>query len=195
MPDVQIQVGTLDPTSDAADLDVSLPLAGPTPLYFDSVDDAEGYPVAQAILGLDGVVAVLLQDRKVTVCREASEGPWDSLMAEVQRIIVGFFAQLPEPEGARERTESENVLMAQIQNTLNVEINPMIASHGGFIEVRDVRGADVYLNMTGGCQGCAQSAVTLRQGVERILRERIPEIGEILDATDHASGTNPYYAG
>jgi len=52
----------------------------------------------------------------------------------------------------------------------------------------------VYLEFAGGCRGCGMAHVTLKYGVERILRERIPEIGEILDTTDHAGGTNPYYA-
>jgi NFU1 iron-sulfur cluster scaffold homolog, mitochondrial len=57
-----------------------------------------------------------------------------------------------------------------------------------------VEGGTVYLRMSGGCQGCAASAATLRQGVERMLRAALPEIGEIADVTDHAAGSNPYYA-
>jgi Fe/S biogenesis protein NfuA len=53
---------------------------------------------------------------------------------------------------------------------------------------------DIYLELGGGCQGCGMARVTLRQGVERMLREEIPELGEVLDVTDHAAGANPYYS-
>jgi len=54
--------------------------------------------------------------------------------------------------------------------------------------------ADVYLELGGGCQGCGMARVTLKQGVEKMLREAIPDIGEIHDITDHAAGADPYYA-
>ena len=66
--------------------------------------------------------------------------------------------------------------------------------HGGFIEVLSVKGDTTYIHMGGGCQGCGMASVTLKQGVERSVMDRVPEIVKILDTTDHASGTNPYYA-
>ena len=84
--------------------------------------------------------------------------------------------------------------MLQVQDVLNHQINPMVASHGGFIEVVDVRETVVFVNMTGGCQGCGMASATLKQGVERVLRKELPQITEIYDNTDHASGANPYYA-
>jgi Fe/S biogenesis protein NfuA len=61
------------------------------------------------------------------------------------------------------------------------------------VELADIEGDTLYLRMSGGCQGCAASAATLRQGIERIVREAVPEIQEIVDVTDHSSGVNPYY--
>jgi Fe/S biogenesis protein NfuA len=57
----------------------------------------------------------------------------------------------------------------------------------------DVKKNSVYLKLGGGCQGCGSAHMTLKMGVERVIREQIPEVGEILDATDHAAGHNPYF--
>ena len=65
--------------------------------------------------------------------------------------------------------------------------------HGGWVELIDVRKNAVYLKLGGGCQGCQSANMTLKMGIERVIRERIPEVGEILDTTDHAAGRNPYY--
>jgi Fe/S biogenesis protein NfuA len=85
-------------------------------------------------------------------------------------------------------------LAERIQELLDTQINPGIASHGGAIRLVAVDGTDVLIEMTGGCQGCALSRMTLRQGVERMLRQWVPEITEVHDVTDHASGTNPYFS-
>lgn len=82
----------------------------------------------------------------------------------------------------------------QVKHVLETKVNPGVASHGGHIDLVDVDGTDVYIELGGGCQGCGMARVTLKQGVERMLREAIPNIGEIHDVTDHAAGSNPYYA-
>ncbi len=84
-------------------------------------------------------------------------------------------------------------LAARVQDVLDRVINPGIASHGGYIELIEVRDGTAYIEMGGGCQGCAQVDVTLRQGVEVAVKAAVPEIVAIVDRTDHASGTNPYY--
>ena len=77
---------------------------------------------------------------------------------------------------------------------LDTAINPAVAGHGGMVSLLDVKDNTVYLQMGGGCQGCGAADVTLRQGVERMIREEVPEVLEIIDLTDHAAGQNPYYA-
>lgn len=89
--------------------------------------------------------------------------------------------------------ELSGPLADQIQQVLAEQINPAIASHGGQAELVSVDGSIAYMRMGGGCQGCGMAAVTLKQGIERILKEAIPEITEVVDVTDHASGDNPYY--
>ena len=99
-------------------------------------------------------------------------------------------------DDAKPRIGSPTGPMAErINKVLEEQINPAIASHGGFIDLVEVDGTEVYLEMSGGCQGCAMSRMTLRQGVERMVRQAVPEITEIHDVTDHSSGENPYFEG
>jgi Fe/S biogenesis protein NfuA len=80
-----------------------------------------------------------------------------------------------------------------IQDLFDSHLNPQIASHGGQVKLLGVEGRTAYVEFAGGCQGCGMAAATLKHGVEATLREHVPDIDEVTDATDHASGTNPYY--
>jgi Fe/S biogenesis protein NfuA len=84
-------------------------------------------------------------------------------------------------------------LAERIHELLEREVNPRIAAHGGAVELVDVDDKTLYVRMTGGCQGCAASSATLRMGVERMIREAMPEVLEVVDVTDHSAGVNPYY--
>ncbi|PYM77662.1 MAG: hypothetical protein DME03_03710 [Candidatus Rokuibacteriota bacterium] len=84
-------------------------------------------------------------------------------------------------------------LKTRVQELIDTMINPAVAGHGGFVELIDVTDNRVYLQMGGGCQGCGAADVTLKSGIERLIKEEIPEVAEVLDTTDHASGQNPYY--
>ena len=85
-------------------------------------------------------------------------------------------------------------LRAKIQDLLDTAINPAVAGHGGVVSLVDVRDKMVYLQMGGGCQGCGMADVTLKQGIETMIREELPEVADIIDVTDHAGGENPYSA-
>ena len=81
----------------------------------------------------------------------------------------------------------------KISKVIDELVNPAVASHGGAVHLVDFVNDNVYLRLSGGCQGCSSSTVTLKNGIERLLREEFPEIREIVDVTDHSAGTNPYY--
>ena len=81
----------------------------------------------------------------------------------------------------------------EIQLVIDNQINPSVASHGGYIQLLDVQDETIYVHMGGGCQGCGMAQATLKQGVERIIKDHFPEINHVIDTTDHAAGTNPYY--
>jgi Fe/S biogenesis protein NfuA len=85
-------------------------------------------------------------------------------------------------------------LKTRVQELIDSMINPAVAGHGGFVDLIDVKDNKVYLQMGGGCQGCGAADITLKSGIERLIKEEIPEVEEVLDTTDHASGANPYYA-
>ena len=95
------------------------------------------------------------------------------------------------PEGSAPAVSGP--LAERVQALFDEMVNPRIAAHGGAVELVDVDGDAIYIRMTGGCQGCAASAATLRMGIERTVREELPEVGEIIDVTDHAAGVSPYY--
>jgi Fe/S biogenesis protein NfuA len=101
----------------------------------------------------------------------------------------GFkFANVP-----RVPKEYQGTLAEKVVKVIDEQINPGIASHGGFVSLVDIKGTDVIIQMGGGCQGCGMANVTLKDGIEVALKEAIPEITAIYDVTDHADGKNPYY--
>lgn len=84
-------------------------------------------------------------------------------------------------------------LAEAVQRVLDEKINPGVASHGGVVALIAVEDGVAYLRFGGGCQGCGAVQATLKDGVERVLFEDVPEITSVMDVTDHAAGTNPYY--
>ncbi len=111
-------------------------------------------------------------------------------------IIINPNPAFPPGQVAPEGFESatlEGVIAETIINVLADEINPSIASHGGRADLVGVNGNTAFLKLSGGCQGCGMASVTLSQGIEVAIREAVPEITNIVDVTDHLSGTNPYY--
>lgn len=102
------------------------------------------------------------------------------------------------PEGQGFRIDNPNPLWSDplsqaIQKVFDDEINPQVASHGGWVSLLEVKDDVAYIQLGGGCQGCGMVDVTLKQGIEVVLKERVPQIREIVDTTDHAGGNNPYY--
>ncbi len=156
---------------------------------------AQGSSLPERLFAIDGITAVILQDQQVTVTHTATvdwraAGP--PIGAAIRAHILS--GQPAVSEEAQKQVPAEDILRQRIQGILDEQINPAIAAHGGTISLLDVRGTTVFIQMGGGCQGCSSASATLREGVETTLRANIPEIGEILDTTDHAAGQNPYYA-
>jgi len=161
--------------------------------FFANPDDARLSPLASELLSLRGVESVLVADNTVTV-NSAHPVDWPALgIGNVIRkhirsgeaiVARDYFDQLP----------SEKDLKWAIVDLLEREINPAVASHGGYVELIDVRRNNVYIRLGGGCQGCGAADVTLKQGIEKAIRDLVPRVGEILDTTDHAAGRNPYYS-
>ena len=101
----------------------------------------------------------------------------------------------PNPLGEMGRLELSGDISDKVRQLLEMSINPALASHGGYAELVGVQDdATVTVMMGGGCQGCAMSQATLSEGIRRAILEAIPEVAEVVDATDHEAGDNPYYA-
>jgi len=172
---------------------VDRPLLPEQSAHFASAEGLSYSPLAEELLGLSGIDSVLIADNTVTV---SSPHPvdWPALgIGHVIRkhmrtgspiVASGYFEDLP----------SEGDLKWAISELLDREINPAVAQHGGYVELIDVKKNNVFIRLGGGCQGCGAADVTLKQGIEKAIRNLVPRVGEILDTTDHASGRNPYYA-
>ena len=100
----------------------------------------------------------------------------------------------PNPLGDLGQLELTGDTANKVKILLDERINPALASHGGFAELVGVEDDKVFVTMGGGCQGCAMSAATLREGITKAILEAIPEISEVVDTTDHDQGENPYYS-
>lgn len=81
----------------------------------------------------------------------------------------------------------------RVMQVLDQQINPSIAAHGGRAELVAVEEGTAYLRLSGGCQGCGMASVTLTQGIQVAITDAVPEVTDVVDVTDHAAGTNPYY--
>jgi Fe-S cluster biogenesis protein NfuA len=159
-----------------------------------SKEMAEGSPLLEALFAIDGVTQVLAYGNILVVAKASAE-EWPALGKPIGNAIRSAFAsgQPLISETITSRLPSEKELRAKLENLFQEQINPAVASHGGHVEIIDVRGSAVYISFSGGCQGCASSSVTLKQGIEKMVREQVPEITEVLDITDHDAGLNPYY--
>jgi Fe-S cluster biogenesis protein NfuA len=101
-------------------------------------------------------------------------------------------ADRPSSTGAARVSDDE--LYERVNDLFEQQVNPMVARHGGRVELIDVQESIVMLRMSGGCQGCGMASVTLRQGIEGMMNQYLPEVKGIVDITDHTSGANPYFA-
>ncbi len=126
------------------------------------------------------------------------QGPALQLKAGIENMLRHY---VPEVRGVKDYRDAlpkpglETPEATAIQELLDNDINPTVASHGGHIALIDVQGDTAYIRLEGGCQGCGMADVTLKQGVEVQIKQHVPQIRQVLDVTDHASGHNPYHQG
>ena len=172
---IRAEVSLADP--DTCKFTVSRTVHPGGPFFFENREQAAGSPLVERLFQLPGVAHVLVAGNVVTVGKE-SRAPWSGLEASIgavirSQLLTGICAILESPlrTGASKRSDAE--VRATVQGLLDREVNRSIASHGG--------------------QGCTASQVTLKYGFELMVRRVAPEIVDIVDTTDHASGTKPFY--
>lgn len=163
--------------------------------YFSKREQADGSPLASALFQIEGVNSVLLAHNVVTVTKTGA-AEWPVIGKQVGAAIRAHLTS-GEPavsESLQNSLPPTEVIRGRVEQVLKDEVGPMVASHGGSVRLLDVRENTVFLQMGGGCQGCGSATAFLKQGIDAAIRAAIPEVGDIVDATDHAAGTNPYQA-
>jgi len=189
-------VGAPTVNPEACNFTVDRPVYAGGAAYFKDRDAAAHSPLAKRIFEIPEVENILIAENQVTVTKSGFD-PWPVIGKQVgAKIREHIRSQEPavDPRYAA-ALPSEDEIRARVQDLLDKEVNPALGGHGGFAELINVRGNSVFLRLGGGCQGCSSAKMTLKLGIEKVIRERIPEVGEVLDITDHASGHNPYYQG
>ena len=163
---------------------------------FSDADAAQGAPLAETLFAIAGVKMIDVAGAVVAVVK-AADSDWDTLKRPIADALRSSVQRSAAPLGlvakavGQARTDSE--IRLAVQEVLDRQANPAIARHGGNVSVIDVRDGVISILMSGGCQGCASSAATLRGGVEKMIRAAVPEVRDIIDATDHSAGKTPYY--
>ena len=186
----------------SSDLLVSEPLHAGGVRRFASPDEARGSPLAEAIFAIPGadVSEVIVSGNLVTVVKRSSAA-WPVVGKAVGHAIRAALAggqvavaAKPAAPGPPGSATADDALYERVADLFDSQVNPMVARHGGRVELIDVQDAVVMVRMAGGCQGCGMADVTLRQGIEAMLHQHVPDVKGIVDITDHAAGSNPYFA-
>ncbi|HXY27077.1 MAG TPA: NifU family protein [Acidimicrobiales bacterium] len=164
-------------------------------LYFQAISDADEGDVRHAQDELEVIVpASSVQRLRGARLEWSDEGEGGLVLVNPNR---------PTPEEAAPGVPPEVLargltgpLAQRVVASLEQGVNPSIASHGGRADLVALNEDDgtAYVRLSGGCQGCAMSQMTLKQGIERMLLDEVPELTSVVDVTDRGSGANPYYS-
>ena len=186
---------TADPASNTScKFTVDRPVYPDRSFYFASKERASGSPLAERLFEIPTVKSALISHDRVVV-NKAGQEEWPVTGRQIGAAIRAHLATgLPAvSEELRASIPPADVIRKRVQEVLDTRINPSVAAHGGRVALIGVQGNTIFIQMGGGCQGCGQANVTLKQGVEVEIHAAVPEVGDILDTTDHAAGRNPYY--
>jgi Fe-S cluster biogenesis protein NfuA len=162
--------------------------------YFGNRSATASSPLAGKLFEIPEVENVLVAENQITVTKSGYD-PWPAIGKQVGAKIREHIrsGQAAVTDEFKQALPSESEIRKKVQRLLDSEINPAVGMHGGWVELIDVKSNSIYIRMGGGCQGCGAADVTLKQGIEKSIRDLVPQVGEILDTTDHAAGRNPYY--
>jgi Fe/S biogenesis protein NfuA len=161
---------------------------GATPQYDMALEAADARQPGDTLVDADGL-------RVVVDAQSLSALDGATVDFRDDPLQPGFLVEPPRPPeiAVPDAFDATHPLAAQVQSVIEHHVNPGIAAHGGRAELVGVKDDVVYVALGGGCQGCSMASVTLKQGIEQILKQAIPRIRAVVDATDHAHGNNPFY--
>jgi Fe/S biogenesis protein NfuA len=189
----EVVLGARAEESDAERLALWVEVTGARPgsytydIYFQAVTDAT---TGDSVADSDGL-PVVIPEASVSSLRGArldfsEEGEGGLVILNPNTPPVS--GAMPSPTGDLSGEVAQKILAI-----LEQQVNPQIAMHGGRADLVAVEDGVAYLRLSGGCQGCGLATVTLSQGIEVALKDSVPEIDRVVDVTDHASGTNPFF--
>jgi len=166
----------------------------------DAVVAAVERSVAPATIARGGSVHVVsVEGGVVTLQASGSPGAVVPALSRIEALLRAAVPEVTEvalqwpgdvPTHARETDE----LAARVRRVIEDQVNRAVAAHGGHVTLVDAIQGRVRIRMEGGCQGCSLAEVTLRQGIEPLLRRHVPEVRAVVDVTDHAAATAPFFA-
>jgi Fe-S cluster biogenesis protein NfuA len=165
----------------------------------DEVAAALQASVLPSVIARGGEIRVLgVEDGTATLEIGGSPGASLPLLGRIEQLVRNAVpaiarVRLVGPSGEAQETRSGD-LADRVRDVLDREINPVIAAHRGHATLVEIDGGWVRLRLEGGCQGCSLAAVTLRQGIEPLLRERVPGVVGLTDLPDHQAGRDPFYS-
>lgn len=152
---------------------------------FPDLDSANSSPLAERLFALNGVTGVFLGNDFVTVTKQDSID-WEHIKPSILGAIMDHF-QSGAPVIHGEQTGSvhaehlgeDTEIVGQIKELLDSRVRPAVAQDGGDITFHGFERGIVYLQMQGACAGCPSSTMTLKMGIENLLRHYIPEVTEV----------------
>lgn len=166
-------------------------------VIFDSEFESLDSPLVDALFGIEGLARVRISGSDIVITK-TSDLMWQELATQIVPAIREVLGadQPPISQAALDvvKQAPQEDIAPTVESLLESHINPALASHGGYARLVKVEDRDVYVEMGGGCQGCAASQATLRFGIESAIRQVAPQVREVVDVTDHAAGENPYYS-
>jgi Fe-S cluster biogenesis protein NfuA len=166
----------------------------------DKVATALQASVLPSVIARGGEIRVLgVEDGTVTLEIGGSPGASLPLLGRIEQLVRNAVPEIARvrlvgPSGEAQETRSLVDLADRVRDVLDREINPVIATHRGHATLVEIDRGWVRLRLGGGCQGCSLAEVTLRQGIEPLLRARVPGVVGLIDLTDHQSGKEPFYS-
>lgn len=164
------------------------------------IEKFEVYPLLQKIFSLEIIEEIVLRKNELRLKKNNSI-PWKEIAPRIGEIIREVDSHgeilLPEKLDLKNVVKEESTQLPAELNGINEvlaqNILPALAQHGGSVKVLAFKSGILDVVFSGGCQGCSQSTVTVKQGIEKLLKQRYPQIKEVRDVTQHNEGSNPYY--
>jgi Fe/S biogenesis protein NfuA len=164
------------------------------------INTFENYPLLQKLFRLECLEEIVLRKNELRL-KKNNTIPWKEIAPRIGEIVreVDAMGEIHLPEtfilksAAKEESAELPAELDGINEVLAKNILPALAQHGGSVKVTGFRNGILEVVFSGGCQGCSQSTVTVKQGIEKLLKQRYPQINEVRDVTQHNEGTNPYF--